>query len=93
MSTENTSCNVINIKEFGTIPDNPKGFLIELSGNAKGCSVVPTCCIKYCSIKDGEYCIDINIINSLGFEGFTRITGGHYIYISHIAFGTEECLQ
>ena len=70
-----------------------KEFLIELSGDATGCAVVPTCCLKYCSIKGGGYCIDMNIIASLGFKGFTMITGGHNINIPHVTFGTETCVQ
>ena len=68
-------------------------FLIELSGSAKGCAVVPTCGRSYTSKKGDEYFVDLDLIDNTGCDGFLRIESGHDLFVDRIAFGMETYVQ
>lgn len=70
------------------------GYLIELSGSAKGCAVKPTCGRRYTSKKGDDCWVDMQLINDAGCDGFLKIAGNYSnILITCVAFGMKTCVQ
>jgi len=68
-------------------------FLIELYGDAKSCTVIPTCGRKYSYRKSDEYFIGVNLVCEAGFDGFIRSHNCKNVHIKCIAFGMKTYVQ
>jgi hypothetical protein len=68
----------------------PLKFLIELSGSAKDCIVVPTCGRSY--TKNYRE-IDMETLERIGLAGFVRLSNYCDIAIPHYAVGMSTCIQ
>jgi len=68
-------------------------FLIEISGDSRGCSVVPTCGRMFSSIECDETAVDMFSLARSGFDGFLNIGVNSSLNITHIAFGMDTFVQ
>jgi hypothetical protein len=68
----------------------PLKFLIELSGSAKDCLVVPTCGRSY--TKNYRE-VDLERLHRVGLAGFVRLSNHCDIAIPHYAAGMSTCIQ
>ena len=70
------------------------GYLISLSGSAKGCAVTPTVGRKYTSKEGDKYWVDMDLLESYGFDGFISIDCSYSgLLIDCVAFGMNTCIQ
>ena len=69
-------------------------FLIELSGSSKGYVVTPTVGIQFSSRKGGDYYVDLNALESSGYDGFLRVANGNHTFnLDRISFGMSTYVQ
>ena len=64
-------------------------FLIELSGSAKDCLVVPTCGRDFTTSWE----VDFDKIEKAGLDGFVHLSNFVEITIPHCATGQKTCIQ
>jgi hypothetical protein len=62
-------------------------FLIELSGSAKGCLVVPTCGRDFTTSQE----VDLDKLKKAGLDGFVYLS--NFVEIPHFATGQKTCIQ
>tara|TARA_R110000850_G_C9723140_1_gene442488 strand:- start:362 stop:604 length:243 start_codon:yes stop_codon:yes gene_type:complete len=67
--------------------------LIEISGNANGCEVVPTCGRSYTYMNGGEYSVNLDLVNRVGCDVFLHLPCGVGFTLPYIAFGMSTCVQ
>ena len=64
-------------------------FLIELSGSAKDCLVVPTCGRDFTTNQE----IDLDKLKKAGLDGFVYISNLDFVAIPHCATGQKTYIQ
>jgi hypothetical protein len=67
--------------------------LIEISGKAEGCWVVPTCGRSYTNMDGGKYSINLDLANRVGCDTFLCLSYASGLYVPYFAFGMSTCVQ